>query len=199
MHAPAVATSLLLVLPLTLLALFGALLAAIHVFGQRERRVGAEVAVVLGARVHSDGSPSTALKWRVRKAVELWRRGKVKRLLLAGGSAANLPAEASVMRSLAIDAGVPSDCLWLEPRSRSTLQNARECAALLRSSHVNAVVLVTDSYHCFRAAWLFRREGIDVQVAPSILGFQTMTPLQRLYWLGREGVGVVGVLLGRAR
>jgi len=57
---------------------------------------------------------------------------------------------------------VPASALLLEPRSRTTLENATETAKLLAPSRGAGVVLVTDGYHALRARLLFRMAGVRV-------------------------------------
>ena len=101
--------------------------------GLRVHRVGRRVprfpgrpltAVVLGARVHPDGTPSPALVDRVRVGVALLKEGRAQRLLLSGGSPDNRPTEAFIMARLARELGAPEESLILEPKSRSTFENA---------------------------------------------------------------------------
>jgi len=67
-----------------------------------------------------------------------------------------------VMRDIALAGGVPAAALMLEPRSRTTLENATETANLLTPGGQAAVVLVTDGYHALRACLLFRMAGFTV-------------------------------------
>jgi uncharacterized SAM-binding protein YcdF (DUF218 family) len=117
--------------------------------------------VVLGARVRSDGTPSAALERRVRLAIALYRAGWAPLLVLSGGGRQKV-SEAEVMQRLALDAGVPAAALLMEPRSRTTLENATEAAKLLAACTPATVVLVTDGYHALRARLLFRMAGLRV-------------------------------------
>jgi uncharacterized SAM-binding protein YcdF (DUF218 family) len=94
-------------------------------------------------------------------AVSLFHAGVAPLLVLSGGGRQAIP-EAEVMRELALARGVPVAALVIEPRSRTTLENATETAQLLAASGPVAVVLVTDSYHALRARLLFRMAGLTV-------------------------------------
>jgi uncharacterized SAM-binding protein YcdF (DUF218 family) len=50
----------------------------------------------------------------------------------------------------------------MEPRSRTTLENATETAKLLAARTPTTIVLVTDGYHALRARLLFRIAGLRV-------------------------------------
>ena len=88
-------------------------------------------AVVLGARVHADGSPSPALIDRVAVGVALLRDGHANRLLFSGGSPDARPTEAATMARLAKDLGAAGELLSLENTSRSTFENAARCGEWL--------------------------------------------------------------------
>lgn len=154
--------------------------------------------VVLGARVLPDGRPSAALLRRMQVAVSLYQAGVAPLLVLSGGGRQAVP-EAEVMRRLALARGVPAAALVVEPRSRTTLENATETAKLMAPSGQAAVVLVTDSYHALRARLLFRMAGFTV-VAVHTARVPTRP---RLLMAAAECVklpiSLVRVLVGKAR
>ncbi|HYH99511.1 YdcF family protein [Hyalangium sp.] len=169
-------------------------------FGQRERSQSADALVVLGARVLPGGVPSGALQARVEKAVELYQRGIAPRLLFSGGVGVNPPSEAQVMRTLAVQLGVPAEACILEEQSHSTEQNARYSAALLRSLSARRVVVVSDPYHLLRARQYFRLQGFEVATSPALLTERNLEPVERFYWTVREAIALLlhpRVLLAR--
>jgi uncharacterized SAM-binding protein YcdF (DUF218 family) len=97
----------------------------------------------------------------MRVGIALYQAGLAPLLLLSGGGRQAL-SEAEAMRQIALSAGVPSAALVLEPRSRTTLENATETAKLLTLGGQSAVLLVTDGYHALRARLLFRMAGLTV-------------------------------------
>lgn len=86
-------------------------------------------------------------------------------LVLSGGSAESAPAEADVMQAtLKRDFGL--EARFLERRSTTTRENARETAALLAPAWIKNVVLVTSAVHMRRAVAEFEAAGITVLPAP---------------------------------
>ncbi|MBX7101459.1 MAG: YdcF family protein [Myxococcaceae bacterium] len=118
--------------------------------------------VVLGAKVGPRGEPSAPLLRRVRAGVALFHQGVAPALLLTGGSAPGHPSEAEVMRALAVAEGVPERALVLEPHSRSTEENARFSAPLLRTLGASELAVVTDDFHLLRGSTHFRLQGFTV-------------------------------------
>ncbi|REG30867.1 uncharacterized SAM-binding protein YcdF (DUF218 family) [Archangium gephyra] len=169
-------------------------------FGQHERAVPSDVLVVLGARVLPGGQPSPALRARIEKAVELYHQGLAPRLLFSGGVGVNPPAEARVMRDLAVRLGVPPEACLLEEQSHSTEQNARFSSELLRSLGARRVLVVSDPYHLLRARQYFRLHGFEVATSPAFLTERNLSLVDRVYWTVREAAALLlhpRVLLAR--
>ncbi len=133
----------------------------VHSFGQQAHPLPPTPlpAIVLGARVFPDGTPSRALVDRVALGVRLLQDGVASALVFTGGSPDARRTEAEVMQHLALSAGVSPTALTLEAQSRSTFDNARHCAALLSTREV---LLVTCDFHLWRACAQFRRHGFTV-------------------------------------
>jgi uncharacterized SAM-binding protein YcdF (DUF218 family) len=119
-----------------------------------------DVAVVLGAQVLPDGSPSPALARRVAHAVGLVRAGRVGHLLMSGGPVGHPVPEARMMRDLALRAGLPPDRVHVEEESRNTIGNARLSAPIVSAHGWKRILVVSDAYHMPRALYIFRRLGL---------------------------------------
>ena len=75
------------------------------------------------------------------------------------------PEDAPAMRAtLARDFGITAR--WVDGESRDTFDNARFSARLLEADGIRRVVLVTSSYHEWRAAREFESAGLEVEPAP---------------------------------
>lgn len=122
-----------------------------------------DAAIVLGAALNPDGSPGPALRRRVAAGAALVRAGRAPRLVLSGGAVRHHRSEAEVMHALALRHGVPPEALVLEPDSRNTLENARNCRRILAANGWRRVAVVTDGYHLPRALYVFRRLGMDAE------------------------------------
>ena len=90
------------------------------------------------------------------------------------------------MREELLRAGVPSSQVVRERCSLTTRDNARLTASILRRFEPGVVTLVTCEWHMRRAAALFRREGlvVDLLAVPS----PPAAPLARCYRAGHEWV-----------
>ena len=138
----------------------------------------ADAIVVLGAPLAADGGLAPLVDERVRVGVDLWQRRLAARLVVTGAG------EAEAMAARATELGVPADAIVIEPRARSTAENAACVAALLPARA--AVWLVTQPFHMRRAMLCFRRAGLE-PLAWHIHGsIQHTDPARSLRWIARE-------------
>lgn len=105
---------------------------------------------------------------RIMHAVQLYKQGKVKKLILSGGSGlleADSVAEADRMRTVMLLAGVATADIMVEARSRNTHENAQFTHNLLRDSSPDQgrYLLVTSAFHMPRAMACFTAEGVAVE------------------------------------
>jgi len=138
------------------------------------RAQGAQAIVVLGGGLYPaapeyggrDMVSGTVLE-RLLYAVELHRRMRLP-LAVAGGSVFGnaTPEAVTIAETLQRDFGVAPR--WVEARSRTTRENARLTASLLRRDGVQRAYLVTHAWHMRRAATSFRSAGLDVIPAPTM-------------------------------
>ena len=132
---------------------------ALDTVGQRRPPTGPwDAIVVAGCRVDPDGRPSLALQRRTAHAVALWELGLAPVVVFTGGVGANPPSEARAAADHAAALGLPPGAALLEDRSTSTEENAAFTATLMRDEGLgDRVLVVTDSYHAFRAGRVFSR------------------------------------------
>ncbi len=119
-----------------------------------------DVVIVLGASTSPSGGPTPTLRRRVVKGVRTFEETGARALLMTGGPAGSRPAEAEVMRDLARLAGAPEDRIFVETEARSTFENARRSAAVMRRHGWTRAVVVTDALHVPRALLAFRGAGV---------------------------------------
>lgn len=115
------------------------------------------VAVVFGAGYGTEGL-SLVLEDRVRTAVELYRAGRVRKLLMTGDNSRVSYNEPEAMRRRAIALGVPSGDIVLDYagfRTYDSLYRARDIFGIRQA------LLVTQSYHLPRALYIAHHLGID--------------------------------------
>ena len=117
--------------------------------------------IVLGAKVHPDGSMSNSLRYRCEAALSAWQRGCAGKIILCGGKLGEAPcSEAGLMRSFLLDAAVPDDALIMEDQSRNTVENLKNARQIMIDRGFADAAIVTSDYHLQRAIWIARKFSI---------------------------------------
>lgn len=118
----------------------------------------ADCAIVFGAAVYRGTQPGPAITRRVGEAAQLYREGKVKRLIVTGGKGeGNTRTEGDVMRQQALLQNVKAQDITVEDQARSTWENLENTKNL--TSTCSSVVAVSDQYHLGRIKLLAFRQG----------------------------------------
>ncbi|WP_460555612.1 YdcF family protein [Hymenobacter daeguensis] len=108
---------------------------------------------------------------RFTNALWLYRAGRVRRIIISGGTGSTDPrttTEAAELATLLRLAGVPRRHLLLEERSRNTRENAQFTRELLaQHPEVKKLVLVTSAFHQRRALGCFAKAGLHPAPFPA--------------------------------
>jgi SanA protein len=118
----------------------------------------AQVALVLGAQVKPDGTPSAMLADRIEAAAELYRAGKVEKLLLSGDHGRETYDEVGTMRRELLARGVPARDLFTDHAGFDTWDSAQRAR---RVFGVESAIVVTQRFHLARALYAAHRAGLD--------------------------------------
>ena len=123
---------------------------------------------------------------RFMNAYELYQTGKVKKLLLTGGTGSLLqdrPSEAILAAEFLKRMGVPDSAIIIEGKSRNTWENATFSTELIRQQPGNpSCLLMTSAYHMRRSMGCFQNAG--VQCVPFSVDFIYQQPeLNPKFWL----------------
>jgi len=116
------------------------------------------VAIVLGASVNEDLTPSDALRDRIMSAVELYDKGIVDKLLMSGDDGKFHIDEVRVMIDTAMEAGVPAEDIWSDGHGYRTYES---CKRAIEKFQITEAVVVTQRFHISRALFLCNQVGID--------------------------------------
>ena len=104
---------------------------------------------------------------RLFQAVELYKRGFIKKIFFVGGSGSIEFAdnkEGMFVRKYLLMLGIPEQDIWIENESRNTRENAVNAKEFLKKGQfVNGkFLLITSGHHMRRAFACFNKVGIDV-------------------------------------
>jgi SanA protein len=148
------------------------------------------VAIVFGAEVKKDGTPSVVLKDRVEMAAELYKSGKVEKLLMSGDNRFVDYNEPESMRQYALTLGIPDSDIVLDYAGRRTYDT---CYRAKEIFGVESAILVTQRFHMPRSLFLCNAFDIDA-VGVESENYYYLKRL-RLIWNIRELLATVQSVL----
>lgn len=126
-----------------------------------------EVAIVFGAAVLPNGTPSEFLAGRLDTALALWRAGRVRVIVVSGDNRVKNYDEPTAMRDYLVRAGVPASRVV---RDFAGFDSYATCVRARDVFGITAAVLVSQDYHLPRTLRLCRSVGIDAVGVGSRVG-----------------------------
>ena len=117
------------------------------------------VAIVFGAGLWRDGTPTAVLRDRVATAAQLYHAGKVQKLLMSGDNRQNNYNEPAAMLDYAVKLGVPEQDIVLD---YAGLRNYDTCYRAKEIFKLSEAILVTQRFHLPRAVFTCNHAGINV-------------------------------------
>jgi SanA protein len=118
----------------------------------------AQAAIVFGAGLNWNGTPSPILKDRIETAVDLYFQGKVKKILMSG-SREGTYNEPMAMYEYAVSLGVPAVDIVLDYDGHRTYDT---CYRAKYVYDLQEVLLVTQRFHLPRAIFTCSHLGLNV-------------------------------------
>ncbi len=121
-------------------------------------------AIVFGAGLWRDGSPTPVLSDRVATAAELYFAGKIEKLLMSGDNSTDSYNEPAAMRQHALDLGVPEQAIVLDYAGRRTYDTCYRAQAIFG---LRSAILVTQNFHLPRALYTCQALGLEAYGVPA--------------------------------
>ncbi len=138
-------------------------------------------AIVFGAGLWRDGSPTPVLRDRVATAAQLYFAGKVEKLLMSGDNSYVEYNEPGAMRGYALELGVPDEAIVLDYAGRRTYDTCYRARAIFG---LQEAILVTQNFHLPRALYLCNALGLPSVGVPADL--QDYRRRSLFFWNLRE-------------
>lgn len=123
-----------------------------------------DVLVVLAGSILQSGIMGESSYWRSAYAVQAWREGGFRWVVISGGSDKETPISTLIAKFLEAN-GVPHEAIQVETESNTTRENALDLKPAL-AALPGTKVLLTSDYHMFRAYRTFRKAGVEVIPRP---------------------------------
>jgi vancomycin permeability regulator SanA len=149
------------------------------------------VAIVFGAGVYPNGTPSPMLGDRIYAAIELYKQGRVQKLLMTGDNSRKDYNEVLVMQRYAIERGVAEKDITLDYAGFSTYES---CYRAKEIFGIQQAVLITQNFHLPRAVYTCNQLGINAigLGTPDWGAYQNQTII---YYSFREKLSIIKALL----
>lgn len=109
---------------------------------------------------------------RLLPAVRLFKMGKAKRIVVAGGDPypgldGETRNQAVDMKQVLVDMGIPEEAIVVQGASRNTEEDILFSAKILNDLKLTHVLLVTNAFHMKRAMTLGQKTGIEWYPVPT--------------------------------
>ncbi len=109
---------------------------------------------------------------RLIHAVQLYKSGKLKKILLSGAplfdAQGNILQKNNDLRETLLFCGVQEEDILTEEKSRNTFENAKFTAEILKKMpESDNILLITSSFHLRRASACFRGQGVVFDIFPT--------------------------------
>ena len=160
--------------------------------------------IILGAGLFGDKVPPL-LAQRLDKGLAIYERFNRKPVIIVSGGQGDDEwiSEAEAMAGYLMEKGVPADSIFLENKSRTTLENLIFSKELMLSQGLeqDRVLLVTNSFHALRAGIYMKQVGLKGSSIGSRTAFYFLPSawiretagLIRIYW--KWHAFIIGILL----
>lgn len=148
------------------------------------------VAIVFGAGLWRDGSPTPVLRDRVMTAAKLYFEGKVEKLLMSGDNRFEDYNEPAAMRDYAMRLGVPEEAIVLDYAGRRTYDTCYRARAIFG---LESAILVTQGFHLPRALYTCNALGVEARgVAADVRVYRKRS---LAFWHTRETIATIRAML----
>lgn len=124
----------------------------------------ADCILILGAGVWANNQPSPMLTDRLEEGIRLYKEGISEKIIVSGDHGRVDYDEVNVMKKYLIDAGIPSENIFMDHAGFSTYESMYRAKEIFGTQKI---VLVTQEYHMYRALFICNSLGIEALGSPA--------------------------------
>lgn len=128
-----------------------------HLYADAYSAPPAEAVAILGASV-VDGAPSAALAARADTAIEIYRAGKARKILITGDTGDRYYDEVGAVLTYLTERGIPQKDIYLDRAGFDTYSSIYRARYIFGA---RTLLIATQDFHLPRAVFLARAMGID--------------------------------------
>ncbi len=174
---------------LKLLPIFLFLWFSIHIIytiidGNKDEGKSADIAVILGTTVNTDGTLSERLEKRLECGLKLYQEGRVKKIIVSGGLGKEGFLEADKMKEYLIEKGIPDSLIIADNKGNNTTATVANTIQMRDSLRYNSLIVVSQYFHVTRTKMLFKKEGFKTvsSVSPDYSEYRDFYSLFREFF-----------------
>jgi SanA protein len=117
-----------------------------------------QIALVLGARVYQNGSLSDIMSDRAITAINIYKEGKVDRILISGDHGKTTYDEVNAIKKYMLNNGVAEEDLFLDHAGFDTYDSVYRAKEIFQ---VESMTIITQEFHLYRAIYIANELQID--------------------------------------
>ncbi|MBP7992514.1 MAG: YdcF family protein [Candidatus Magasanikbacteria bacterium] len=117
------------------------------------------LAIIFGGGMKNNGTEMSDMQWdRVSVGAELFKTGKVERLMITGDDGWFKANEITAMKNRLLELGVPEEKISADPHGYRTYESCIREAQLFS---INSAIVISQSFHLPRIQYLCEHFGIE--------------------------------------
>jgi SanA protein len=151
-------------------------------------------AIVFGAGLTASGAPTAVLQDRVITAVNLYKAGKVEKVLMSGDNRFLDYNEPGAMKAYALELGMPEEDIVLDYAGRRTYDTCYRAGAIFQ---LEEAILVTQRFHLARALYTCNAFGLKSVGVPADLRPYRDEDFWKIREIGASLVALIQIHLTR--
>lgn len=128
-----------------------------HIYIDSSQIPSGQIAIVFGAGIKNNGTPSDMLKDRLLTVTELYNLGVIDKILVSGDNRFENYNEPEVMYQFLVDQGIPTENIVRDYAGRRTYDTCMRAKTLWGVDHA---LLISQGYHLPRAIFTCHALGI---------------------------------------
>lgn len=145
----------------------------ITIDGLNDDKKSGDVAVILGSKVNEDGSLSERLEKRLECGLQLYKNGRVKKIIVSGGLGKEGFYEGDKMKAYLVEKGIPETLIIVDNFGNNTLATVENTIKLKKKLNFKSIIVVSQYFHVTRTKMLFKKKGFKTISSVSPNYFET--------------------------
>ncbi|MBW8523615.1 YdcF family protein [Chryseobacterium chendengshani] len=121
----------------------------------------ADLAIILGSKVNEDGSLSERLKERLETGANLYKKQRVKMILVSGGLGKEGFYEGDKMKEFLITKGISDSVILVDNKGNNTRLTVENTLEFQKKYPFKSSIVVSQYFHVTRTKKLFKERGFQ--------------------------------------